>query len=289
MLAVPPVRASSFNHSFELSGVGLTKNHKNYLSPWLFCPRPNPRANVRLFCFHYAGGNAMVFRNWHERLPASVEVCAVQLPGRGRRLNENPIASVTGLVRPVSEALVQYCDRPFAFFGHSMGALLSFEIARQLRREGRRQPEHLFLSGRRAPHLPSPGPPTYDLPTEEFLQSLRKLNGTPSEVLEQPELMQLMLPLLRADFEVCETHEYVPEPPLDCAFSIYGGLQDTGVTREELEAWREQTISSFSLRLIPGDHFFLNGSSTILLGFLSQELHHITNRAVQQRNETQAG
>ena len=107
----------------------------------------------------------MVFRNWHERLPASVEVCAVQLPGRGRRLNENPIASVTGLVQPVSEALGQYCDMPFAFFGHSMGALLSFEIARQLRREGRRQPAHLFLSGRRAPHIPSREPATYDLPT----------------------------------------------------------------------------------------------------------------------------
>lgn len=128
-------RVSSFNHSFELSGVVLTKNDKNYLSPWLYCPQLNPRANVRLFCFHYAGGNAMVFRNWHERLPASVEVCAVQLPGRGRRLNENPFASVTSVVRPVSDALVPYCDKPFAFFGHSMGALLSFEIARQFRRK----------------------------------------------------------------------------------------------------------------------------------------------------------
>jgi len=266
--------------------VVLTKNDKNYFSPWLFCAQPNPRANMRLFCFHYAGGNAMVFRNWHKRLPASVEVCAVQLPGRGRRLNENPFASVTSVVRPVSDALVPYCDKPFAFFGHSMGALLSFEITRQFRRESRRLPEHLFLSGRRAPHIPNEEPPTYDLPTEEFLQSLRKLNGTPPEVLEQPELIQLMLPLLRADFELCETYEYVPEPPLDCAFSIYGGLQDPGVTRKELKPWREQTTSSFSLRFVPGDHFFLNESSTILLGFLSQELHNIMNRTVQQRNET---
>ena len=241
---------------------------------------------MRLFCFHYAGGSAMVFRNWPERLPASVEVCAVQLPGRGRRLNENPFASVSSVVRPVSDALVPYCDKPFAFFGHSMGALLSFEITRQFRREGRRLPEHLFLSGRRAPHIPNEDPPTYDLPTEEFLESLRKLNGTPAEVLEQPELIQLMLPLLRADFQLCETYEYVPEPPLDCAFSIYGGLQDPGVTRKELNPWREQTTSSFSLRLLPGDHFFLNESSTILLGFLSQELHHIMNRPVQPRNET---
>ena len=265
-------------------GVVLTTNDKNYFSPWLFCPQPNPRANLRLFCFHYAGGNAMIFRNWHERLPASVEVCAVQLPGRGRRLNEKPFASVNSAVRPVSDALVQYCDKPFAFFGHSMGALLSFEIARQFRSEGRRLPEHLFLSGRRAPHIPSEESPTYDLPTEEFLQSLRKLNGTPAEVLEQPELIQLMLPLLRADFALCETYEYVPEPPLDCAFSIYGGLQDPGVTRKELDAWREQTTSSFSLRLLPGDHFFLNKSSTILLGFLSQELNYMMSRTVQQRN-----
>ena len=264
----------------------MTKNDKNYFSPWLFCPQPNPRANLRLFCFHYAGGNALVFRNWHERLPASLEVCAVQLPGRGRRLNEKPFASVDSAVRPVSDALAQYCDKPFAFFGHSMGALLSFEIARQFRREGRRLPEQLFLSGRRAPHIPSEEPPTYDLPAEEFLQSLRKLNGTPAEVLEQPELIQLILPLLRADFALCETYKYVPEPPLDCAFTIYGGLQDPGVTREDLNAWREQTTSSFSLRLLPGDHFFLNRSSTILLGFLSQELTHIMNRTVQQRNET---
>ena len=273
-------------NAISSSGVVKTTNDKNYFSPWLFCPQPNPRANLRLFCFLYAGGNATIFRNWHERLPANVEVCAVQLPGRGRRLNENPFASVTSVVRPVSDALVLYCVKPFAFFGHSMGALLSFEITRQFRREGRRLPEHLFLSGRRAPHIPSEEAPTYDLPTEEFLQSLQKLNGTPAEVLAQPELIQLMLPLLRADFELCETYEYVSESPLDCAFSVYGGLRDPGVRKKDLEAWREQTTSSFSLRMVPGDHFFLNESATVLLGLLSQELHYIVNRTVQQRNET---
>src|SRR5262249_55388812 len=152
-----------------------------------------------------------------------------------------------------------------AFFGHSMGAMISFELARYLRRKHRLSPHHLFVSGRRAPQIPMTEAPSYNLPESGFYEKLRLLNGTPTEVLEQPELMELVLPMLRADFSVVETYAYTTDAPLDCPVTAFGGLQDHRVERGMLEAWREQTTSTFTLRMLPGDHFFLNIEQTLLL------------------------
>jgi medium-chain acyl-[acyl-carrier-protein] hydrolase len=243
-------------------------------SPWLTCPKPQPQASLRLFCFPYAGGSATIYRTWATTLPASVEVCAVQLPGRGKRVSEPAFTRLPALIEALAEALVPYLkQRPFAFFGHSMGALISFELTRHLRRtHPQLVPQKLFLSGRRAPSVVNSDAPTADLPEAQFIETLHQLNGTPREVLEHPELMQLMLPLLRADFAVCETYEYKTEPPLACPLSVYGGLQDTEVTREQLEAWRTETSGAFSLRMFPGDHFYLNNSPDQLPRMLAQEL-----------------
>lgn len=176
------------------------------------------------------------------------------------------------LVEAMTPALLHRLDKPFAFFGHSMGAIIGFEIARLLRRKHYPQPLHLFVSGRRAPQIPDPNPPTYDLPHLDFLRELRRLNGTPQEVLENPEMMALMLPILRADFTLTQTYSYSAEPPLDCSVSAFGGLQDNEVDPEYLEAWREQTTGSFSLQMFAGDHFFLNASQPQLLQALSREL-----------------
>jgi medium-chain acyl-[acyl-carrier-protein] hydrolase len=240
--------------------------------PWLACHRPNPRAALRLFCFPYAGGGAPIYRNWVERLPPEVEVCPVQLPGRGGRLREKPFSRMAPLAEALAAELRAYLDKPFAFFGHSMGAIIGFEVARVLRREGAPRPRYLFASGRAAPQIPRPDPPTYELPEAEFIEELRRLNGTPAEVLEHPELMQVMLPLVRADFELIQTYDYTPGPPLDCPISAAGGLEDEGVSREQLEAWREQTAASFTLRMYPGDHFFIHSAQPQLLRMLAQEL-----------------
>ena len=239
---------------------------------WIACRKPNPQARLRLFCFPYAGSGASMFRTWSDGLPADVDVCPVQFPGRGTRLMETPFTQLSPLVEALAQALVPLMDKPFAFFGHSLGALVGFELARQLRRQSGVQPVRLFVSADRAPQIPHRDRPIHALPEGEFLVELRRLNGSPGKVLEDMELMQIMLPILRADFAVYETYVYATEPPLDCPISVFGGLQDHRVSRGDLEAWRGQTSASFSLQMFPGDHFFLNTTPSLLLEVLSQVL-----------------
>jgi medium-chain acyl-[acyl-carrier-protein] hydrolase len=170
------------------------------------------------------------------------------------------------------EALRPHLNMPLAFFGHSMGALLSFEIARQLRRDRDRGPLHLFVSGHRAPQLPNPDPHIHALPEPEFIEELRRFSGTPEIVLQQAELMELLLPALRADFSMTETYVYSAEEPLDAGITAFGGGQDPKVRPDELLPWREQTRSSFTIRVFPGDHFFLLSARTHILQALSEEL-----------------
>jgi medium-chain acyl-[acyl-carrier-protein] hydrolase len=241
-------------------------------NPWLVINRPNPKARLRLFCFPYAGGGAATYHLWPSELKGEIEVNAVQLPGRAGRSREKPFDRLGPLVEALAPVILPYLDRPYAFFGHSMGALIAFELARHLRREHDKQPARLFISGRRAPQLPSTSAPVHDLPEQEFMRELRRLNGTPEEVLAEPELMELMLPLLRADFAVVDTYEYAPEPPLDCPVRAYGGLRDREVSREQLEGWSMHTNADFGVRMLPGDHFYLQGERALLLRSLAGEL-----------------
>lgn len=245
---------------------------------WLTCPKPNPRASMRLFCFPYAGGGASVFRTWPDELPADIEFYAIELPSRGRRIKEPPITRMEPLVRGIAGAIESLLDKPFCFFGHSMGALTGFELARLLRREGRAQPSHLFVSGAIAPQIKDNQEVTYNLPEPEFLDVLRRLGGTPHEVLEHEELLQLMLPTLRADFELLQFYEYVDEPPFSFPITAFGGLQDKEVSREDIEGWRVHTTATFILRFFQGDHFFLLSDRSRLLWAMSQELISVVSR-----------
>lgn len=242
------------------------------IDSWIAFRKPNPQARLRLICFPYAGMGASIFRTWPDGLPAEVEICPVELPGRGTRLIETPFTQLPPLVQALAQALAPLLDKPFAFFGHSLGALISFELARQLRRQSGVQPVRLFVSADRAPQIPHRDRPIHALPEEEFLAELRRLNGIPGKVLAEAELMQMLLPVLRADFAVYETYVYSIEPPLTCPISTLGGLQDQRVRRGDLEAWRDQTNGSFSLRMFPGDHFYWNTTQPLLLQALSQEL-----------------
>jgi medium-chain acyl-[acyl-carrier-protein] hydrolase len=246
---------------------------------WITCAKPNAQACLRLFCLPYAGGGSSIFRRWPQGLPSNVEVCTLQLPGRESRLHEMPFQRLLPLAETVAEAMLPHLDDPFALFGHSMGAKIAFEVARYLRKKYELEPVHLFVSGARAPQLPSTEPPTYNLPEPEFLEKLESLNGTPKEVLEQPELLELVIPLLRADFEVVQTYEYLPGPLLSCPITAYGGLQDE-VDRDHLEGWGNHTISSFKLRMLPGDHFFLKSSEHLLLRSLASELYAHTRKSL---------
>ncbi|HEY0101520.1 MAG TPA: alpha/beta fold hydrolase [Pyrinomonadaceae bacterium] len=249
----------------------MTAPDTHAASRWFTIP-PEERGKIRLFCFPYAGGSSATFRSWGKALAPAVSVYPAHLPGRERRLSEKPFTRALSLVEAAAGAILPYLDRPFAFFGHSMGAMISFELARYLRRHNHPQPTHLFISGSRAPQLGFNGAVTYNLPDAEFAEELRRLNGTPREVLEHPELMGLMTPVLRADFEVCQTYLYTPEPALDCPVTAFGGLLDQGVSREMIEAWEEQTTARFRLWMLPGDHFFVNSAPQQILNILSREL-----------------
>ncbi|MCL1471393.1 thioesterase II family protein [Argonema antarcticum] len=239
---------------------------------WITKLKPNPQAKLRLFCFHYAGGGALSFRSWTDSLPSCIEVCPIELPGRGFRLLETPFTEIEPVIETLTLTILSSLNKPFAFFGHSMGALVSFELARRLRKEYNQSPVHLFMSGHRAPQIPDRDPPIHALPEPEFLRQLCRYNGTPKAVLENAELMELLLPTLRADFAVVETYVYSQESPLDCPIAVFGGLEDWKVGVEELEAWRKQTNAAFSLEMFPGDHFFLHSAQTLLLQSLSQLL-----------------
>jgi len=245
-------------------------------TPWLAARRINKDANLRLFCFPYAGGGASIYRAWPSQLPM-VELLPVQLPARETRLKEAPFTSAASLVRAIGQALLPYLDRPFCFFGHSMGALLAFELARELRREYALSPQHVFVSGRRAPNVALQHGVIHNLPRHTFLEKLRDLNGSLPAAFEHAELVDLLLPMLKADFAICETYEYKPQEPLDCPISAFGGLEDRYVQREHMEGWREQTRGEFKLRMLPGDHFFLHSSQSVLLQVLCRELHRLSS------------
>jgi surfactin synthase thioesterase subunit len=242
------------------------------LDSWIAAHKPNPHASLRLFCFPYAGRGASIFRKWSEDLFPRIEVYPIQLPGRERRMREQAFTRLSPLVQTLARVLLTHLDKPFAFFGHSMGALISFELARLLRQEHNLEPNHLFVSAYPAPQLANPEPPVHALPVPAFMKELDRLDGTPSTVLEDAQLMELFIPILRADLAVCETYSYATAPPLDCPITAFGGLHDRRVSYDELKAWREQTRTLFSLRMFPGDHFFLNTARPLLLQAIVQEL-----------------
>ncbi len=256
----------------------VTRSKKSFNSTWFVIPRPNPSAELRLFCFSYAGGTPHIFRNWAERLPSWVEVCAIQLPGRGNRIFEKPYTHITPLINDLADHLEMYDDKLFACFGHSMGALLAFEWLRTLRRLKRNLPELMFFSGCVAPQIYDKEKPLYGLPDEELITELEKLGGTPSELLENAELMELVLPTLRADFELLHFYRYAPEPQFDLPFAAFGGKDDKDVDLNRLKAWHEQTKGDFSIEIFAGNHFYLHESEDELLEVINKDLSKVLNR-----------
>ncbi|NET30971.1 MAG: thioesterase [Cyanothece sp. SIO1E1] len=202
-----------------------------------------------------------------------MEVCPVELPGRGIRFKEPLLTHLQSLLQALGPAIVPYLDKPFAFFGHSMGALISYELAQTLSQNYGFSPISLFVSACRAPQLPTTKPPIHTLSDAAFLKELRRLNGTPEEVLQNTELMQLRLPMLRADFTVLETYTYTPKLPLHSPITAFGGWHDQEVSHDELKAWRLHTNVAFSLQMLPGNHFFIHSAQSHLLQLLCQTLN----------------
>ena len=255
-----------------MHGTSERRNPTSYFSG----QKADPRAALRLFCLPYAGGGAQIYRGWGQILPAGVDVWPVQLPGRGSRYKEKPYQSFEALVSDVSEAMRPFIDIPFCLFGHSLGALVSFELAHRLREEHDAEPRHLFVSGCRGPQFPRGGPTNiHHLPDDEFIAQLRRLNGTPREVLDNPDFIQAMMETLRADFKLAETYQCSSSSKLSCPITALGGTEDDDVPQDELEGWKEQTTGPFDLWMLPGDHFFLHTSEAMVLNILGQQLKRL--------------
>lgn len=211
---------------------------------------------LRLFCFPYAGSTTELYRGWQHWFPEEIDVCLVHLPGRGRRFREHAFTRLLPLVTAIADDLAPFAGLPYALYGHSMGAMIAFELTRELFRRGV-GPRRLFVSGSRAPQFPRAEPITFNLPHDRFLAELKQLNGTPREVLENPEIMELFMHILRADFELLETYEYTPGEPLACPVTVYGAVNDQRVPVESCWAWQDQTTADSQVRIFHGDHFFI--------------------------------
>lgn len=238
-------------------------------SPWIAYARPNGAAALRLFCLPHAGGGAGNYRSWVAGLAPEIEVLPVQLPGRETRFLERPYDSIEPLLDGLLGAIRPYLDQPFAFFGHSLGALVGFELARRLAGEGI-VPQHLFVSGYGAPHLSAKLPPMHHLDDVQFVLALHDLNTVPAAVLANEELLALLLPMLRADFAVYERYHYREDAPLSCPITMLGGNADALVSSEMLAAWAAHTRLPGELHLFPGDHFYLQGQETAVWQVIQQ-------------------
>jgi surfactin synthase thioesterase subunit len=226
---------------------------------WVVFPKANPAASIRLFCFASAGHGPAMFRSWLPLVGPDIELGLVHLPGRESRWSETPLERLDAIVGHVADALAVPARTPFAVFGHSLGALVAFEVVRRLRALGGPEPRHVIASAHRAPQTPLRHARLSHLPPAAFIAEVNaRHGGIPPEVAANQELMDLMLPSLRADYRVFEDYEYREDAPLACPLTVFGGTRDPHITPEDLEAWRAQTTGPFALRMFEGGHFFVN-------------------------------
>ncbi|MEU3963317.1 alpha/beta fold hydrolase [Streptomyces buecherae] len=234
----------------------------------------NRTARLRLYVFPHAGAGASAYR-LNRFFPEQIEVCPVQLPGREDRLAELPLTTVPAVIDAAAPAIAASTDLPYAFLGHSMGALLAFHVAHRLRETGAPLPGHLFLSAYRAPHLPERDP-VHKLPDAQLLQKM----GLPDPCYQDPDLRELFLPALRADVTLCETATHRPAEPLPCPITALCGSEDNSVTTQDLNGWQTYTSAGFRLQEFPGDHFYLRGAEQNVAEYVAKAL---------ARPETQKG
>jgi medium-chain acyl-[acyl-carrier-protein] hydrolase len=248
----------------------------------LYRPQPRADASLRLVCFPFAGGGSASYRLWPRHLPLSIDVVAVHPPGRAHRLREPPLRRVETMAAQYLDDLEPLLDRPVALFGHSLGGIVAAECARILQTSGR-QPVHLFVSSR--PAIRNDQSPTIHLlPDREFIAAMnRRYQGIPAEILKHPEIMELLLPALRADVEALETFRRNPEAPkIRCQTTVFGGVLDRAVSIADLESFRDEVSGPCRIRMFPGDHFYIEPQRENLLAEIGAVLASILNEAARK-------
>ena len=223
---------------------------------WFRCAETRPWASMRLFCLPHAGGSAVFYRPWAKQVSPAVEVQAVQYPGRADRMADAPVADAHQLARLVAGAMAPLMDRPAALFGHSMGAVLAYEVARLLQERGS-APVHVFASGTRPPHDRGDDRRVSDLDDDGVVQEMIELGGTDADALREPELRELVLPYVRNDFALIEDYAHRDGTRLTVPITAIIGDSDAHVSPEQARGWAQATDGRFALRTLPGGHFYL--------------------------------
>jgi medium-chain acyl-[acyl-carrier-protein] hydrolase len=229
-------------------------------------------APVRLLCLPHAGAGASVYRTWGRGLPAPVTACPVQPPGRERRLAEPPVTSVRELARQLAPHVIAMIRAPYAIFGHSTGALSAFEVSREIRRLGAPLPVRLFVAGRRAPSMPMPRTELAGLPPDELAIVLRRLDGTPEDILQSPAMLRLLQPLLAADFQVNEDYAYRHEPPLPIPITTFASTRDPFAAPEDVVGWQAETAARCTPIVLDGGHFAIFQHAAAVLRQIARDL-----------------
>lgn len=242
--------------------------HNKFDNNLFYIPKKLTSPNLRLFCFPFAGGSATAFHPWTSSLPVGVELCAIQLPGRGMRFKDKPYVRMGDLITDLENSISCLLDKPFIFYGHSMGSIIVFELIRKMIENNRSMPKHIVVSGRRAPQIGYNEPQIHKLSESDFIAKLKEYNGTPQEIYENKELLDLVLPILRTDFEMLETWEYIEKDPFSIPLSVCGGVEDDRAPRDMLEAWGAHTTASFDCQMFKGGHFFLETDKEEFLKYL---------------------
>lgn len=227
--------------------------------------------SLQLFCLPHSGASAMVYARWRRLLPAWIDVQPVELPGRGRRFDEPFATNLRQLARQLTAEIAPATSRPYALFGHSLGALLALEMAHALSEQGAPAPRALLASGTEAPTRRNDAELRGTLTDASLIARLRSLGGTAPAVLEDAELLALTLPVLRADFHLCGHYQPLVRPPLNCPLHVFAGREDDA-SEAVMQAWRQETRGAFSLDWFPGDHFFINSQESEVLGVLVAHL-----------------
>ncbi|HCH00620.1 MAG TPA: thioesterase [Vibrio sp.] len=230
---------------------------------WLTCYKPNPQAKVRLICFPYAGGSASVFHSWLQWLPEWVELHAVQLPGRAERMAEPNIKNMKDYIQGIRSELVALTDKPYALFGHSMGALAAFETSVMLHEAKLPQPEHCLFSAALSPHRQNRMKPISDLPQQAFVEELKKLNGTPEQVFNTPGLLDFCLPYIRADFSVVEQFTTEFSGQLPCKSTVIYGSEDK-MNGNDMQEWQSFFTQEVDIKEFTGGHFFIHYKDNVM-------------------------
>ncbi|MEA3179920.1 MAG: hypothetical protein QOI59_3443 [Gammaproteobacteria bacterium] len=249
-------------------------------SPWFVRPVPKLSPTSRLICLPYAGGSAATYVSWARSLPAEVELIALQPPGRGARMAETPHAEMEPLIAELLGVFPQVTDRPYVLFGHSLGSRVGFELALQCQRRGLPLPACFIASGSRAPQLRKRELPVHNLPQAEFVAQLRELAGTPEEILTNGELIQLLLPLLRADFRIADLYCAAPTR-LNCPLVVLAGTEDETVNSQEVEAWRQVAGSDCTIHWIAGGHFFVEHHRAWVLERVNAVIAQVTTSSTR--------